>query len=157
MHETSRALKLEDYEEITFDPDMNENRMRRDTSTDVKNRGKDADDDDDDEIDSTTVESSTIPMKFEQDFLPTSTMNLQQQQIYAPYPPSRGPSAQHVAITHSPHYLQPPPYIPQPIKNHYEFHPSQLDYNNLPYCINPIHHKFTPIVQNTWSNYRKWK
>jgi hypothetical protein len=178
LQETSRTLKLEDYEEITFDPNVDDNREKREATSDenVNNRGLRADDDDD-IVSTTTVESSTIPVMKPEDqessensFVTMSPPSSQQDFYHSPpmshnhypYPLSSNPSAQYVSITNQPH-----PYLP-PVQNYYDFYPSQLDYHHhgytMPYCnsinsinpinpVNPIHHKFTPL----WSNYRKWK
>lgn len=164
---------MEDYEEITFDPVVEENRVRRDATLrgDVNKRGLKDGDESADDVDSTTVESSTIPEKLqeqeahEENFVtlspPMADASSHHNSYYVPsydkypYPPSRYPSVQHVSITHSP---PPKPYLPPPplVKNYYDFYPSQPDYNFVPYCINSIRHKFTPIVHDAWSNYRKW-
>jgi hypothetical protein len=185
MQATSRALKLEDYDEIAFDPDVDGNRVRREGTwnvPNVNNRGLRADDDDGGVDSTTTVESSTMAVKLqdqetvESNFVTMTPPPLNQQTShlnYFPYPPSRNPAAQHVTFTTSPlhssylqqpphpsaaSYFPPTPYLP-PVNNYIDFYPSQLDYlhHPMPLCINPIHHKFTPVVHDTWSNHRKWK
>lgn len=168
---TPGILKLEDYDEITFEPSVVEaNRVRREAgwNEDVSNRGLRVGDDD--AIDSTTVESSTMPMAALQEqeasdnsfatLSPPAVATSQHHNFYYipsyekfPYPPSQVPAAQHVSITHPPHHR---PYLP-PVKNYYDFYPSQPDYNYSPYCMNSIHHKFTPVAHDAWLNYRKWK
>lgn len=164
MQATSRTLKLEDYDEITLNDDVDGNRVRREATRNRnvnENRG-----DNDDDIDSTTtIESSTIPVKLqeqeqsESNFVTMTPPPFSQQNEYNhfPYPPSANPLAQYVSITNSPQHQS---YLP-PVKNYYDFYPSQLDYhrNNymMHYCINPIHHKFTPVIHDAWSNYHKWK
>lgn len=168
MQPSSRALKLEDYDEITFDPDVDSNRGRREATSkgNVKNQSLRADDDDNSVDSTTTVESSTNPMKILEEISVTISPPSSQQDLpYAsptynhlfPYPPSINPLAQHVTFTNPTDYQA---YLP-PIKNYYDFHPSQLDYHRpsyaMHYCINPIHHKFTPIAHDAWLNYHKWK
>lgn len=157
----SEDLKLDDYEEFTFDPDIEANRVRREAATSSA---------EEDSADGTTVESSTIQIKLpeleasDSNFATLSPpresdSNVAQNFYYTPsfdqfpYPPSKVPSAQHVAITIPPHHQ---PYL-RSVKNYYDFLPSQPDYNYIPYCFSSIHHKFTPTVHDTWSNYRKWK
>ena len=167
MQAASRTLKLEDYDEITFDPNVDGNRVSREailSDPNGNNRGLRADNVDGAGDLTTTVESSTMTMKFqdlESNFVtmsppPSSQGSYSEPQLgYLPYPPSSNPTAQHVTNTTSPLH---PPYLP-PVKNYYDFYPSQLDsYRQpMPYCINSVHHKFTPAVHDTWSIYRKWK
>lgn len=161
MQATSRTLKLEDYDEIAFDPDVDGNRVRRETTWNVpnlNNRGLRADDDGGIESESTTVESNTMTTKFkdqepsESNFVTMAPPAAVQPPLsYLPYPPSRNPAAQYVSFTTT------SPYLP-PVKNYYDFYPSQLDYLYHPMpCINPAYHKFTPAVHDTWAHYRKWK
>lgn len=169
---TSRALKLEDYDEITLNPDTVENRVKREAKQ-IDNAGLSNGDYVEDETDSTTVESSTVAMKLQEhdssdnNFVTlapeASDASSHQNFYYIPssthfphfYPPSRNPSAQHVTITYSPNHK---PHLP-PMKNFYDFYPSQPDYNRHSFapCINFIQHKFTPTENDAWTNYRKWK
>lgn len=160
----SRALKLEDYDESTFQPDVKGNRVRRETEN-TSTAGDDADDAEE----STTSESSTVPMLLQESdssdnnfvtLSPPSIDSSTQQNFYYipsydhyPYPPSSVPSAQHVSIAHPPNHK---PYLP-PVKNYYDFYPSQPDYSYNPLCINSIPHKFSPISHDAASYYRKWK
>lgn len=152
--EIPSALKLEDYSEDTLEPDIKENRVSRQVAVNEDSEIK---------IESTTIESSTIAMKLEQessgnDFValspPTEGNSPQNNYVsissYFPYPPSRNPSAQHVSIPQS-------PYLPP--KSFYKFYPSQPDYNYIPYyCLNFIHHKFIPNVHDTSTYYHhRWK
>lgn len=149
------TLKLKDHREITSLPDVKASRVSRQATVS----------EDDTEIDSTTIESSTLAMNVEQkessdnnDDTNSPHNNYYVSSLsYLPYPPSGNPSSQHLPIIDSPHhksYLTP--------KSFYNFQPSQPDYSHhsyIPYyCINAIYHKFTPIVHDTWPNYyHKWK
>ena len=158
-----RASKLEDYLDITSEAGIKGDRVSRQavTKEDAHN-----------EMDSTTVESSTIAMKLESEESshnnfaslspPTEEKSPQNNYYvasssYLPYPASGNQLAQHVSITHSPHSSSLPQH-----KSFYDFYPSQPDQNHrsyIPYyCINPVHNIFTPIEHNTWpSYYHKWK
>lgn len=150
--EAPNALKLEDYVEIVFDSDVEENRVRREADDRNKEENNQISNDvSDDEMDSTTVQSSTLTSVEEQEStdgkyatLPPPT----QQHFYytpssseLPYPPSRNPTAQYVTFTHSP--------------LHYNFYPSQPDYQSFVpyYCVNSKPH----LNEGTWPNYHKWK
>lgn len=168
---TARALKLEDYDEITFNAGVDVNRVKREATQIERAESKDlkAGDDAEDGTDSTTVESSTISMKMQEqestdnNFVtlpPTTDATSHHTYHYVPstshfpYPPSRNPSAQHVTITYSPPH--------QPMKNFYDFYPSQPQPDNnlhsfAPYCINSIQPKYTPTMHDAWSYYRQWK
>lgn len=74
------------------------------------------------------------------------------------YPPSRNPTAQYTSITYKP---QQQSTLMKPVKNFYDFLPSQPDfyyhhYNNryhhyIPFCINLMteYQKFKPIIHDT--------
>jgi hypothetical protein len=156
------ALKLEDYGDVTHHPREQTNRSRREAEE--VSRGAD---DNDEELDSTTVESSTVSVSAEQNdspvvglgaLTPPAISGSDHHFYYVPspssqpYPPSSNPSAQQVSITY------PPPYTPQ--KDFYEFHPSHQDFTQQlsPFC-NSIYRTFTPIPipYHVWPNYHKWK
>lgn len=149
--EAPSALKLEDYVEIVFDPDVEENRVRRETRGNKDVNNQISNDVSDGEMDSTTVESSTQAVPEEEDSTDGKYATLAPptyQNIYYtpsspqfPYAPSKNPTAQYVAFTHSP--------------LHYNFYPSQPDYQGFVpfYCISSQSH----LNQATWPDYHKWK
>lgn len=153
-----RTLKLEDYGKIALKADIQKNRESRQSFLN---------EDKENEIDSTTMESSTITMNLEREkptennyvaLTPPVEENSPQNNFYIPssnyfpYPSSGNSFGQHVSISYSPNDK---PY--QPPKRYYDFYPSQSYYrhqNYIPYyCINSIYHKFTPIVHDTLQNY----
>lgn len=187
-----RSLKLEDYDEIVFDPNnsINISDEKDDESGDAANRVKR--ESEDLKEDTTTVESSmhtTIPEDEKEEasnnhvvtispmlqppqnpsqesFSTTPHALDESNKFQYPYPPSRNPNAQYISITHKPTSL-PSSYLPiqqsyqpQPVKNYYDFIPSQPDFhynsNYLPMCSN---YRFTPIVSNNaWQIYpQRWK
>ena len=186
---TLKALKLEDYDEITLDPtSVQMNRVKREITfrsnqtTMLETGDDDEDEDGDGEMNSTTLESSTIPTMTHEvdatnnDYVSTSSTSAaaasQQHYFYIPpsnhfpYPPSRNPSAQYVTITHSPPHRrpsqQPFSYFPPPSYQHapyrhqqIDFYPSQPDFNRP--CISPLQNRFTPIINDNWANYHKWR
>lgn len=154
MQETPSAFQLKDYGDFTLDADFKVIRVSR-QATQNEEAGND--------MDSTTIESSTMAMKLEQESSENNVVELSTQSgakphpetfehsSYFPYPPSGNPSAQHVSITHPPYDK---PYLAS--RSFYDFFPSQPDYNQqisngfFPYyCINSVYHKFIPIVPNT--------
>ncbi|KAG5676271.1 hypothetical protein PVAND_006119 [Polypedilum vanderplanki] len=168
-----RTLKLEDYDMIRFDPNENDialNRVRRQSEDNKKEESND-------EMESTTVESSTLhmmmpsemkedssnnhvvtispmlelPQNPSQDFSSStqSTSTTPAYDEHQLYPPSKNPQAQFITITN------------RPVKNFYDFHPSQPDvlyhqnyFNLIPHCVSDyFRNKFAPIPVGYNSNY----
>lgn len=168
---TLRTLKLEDYDEIAFDPTQSSDRVRRETIQNVHHTLRaDAKDDAIEEQESTTIEVTTSAMtttqaqdSSENNFVTAITPQATPLSFYympnynkLPYPPSKYPSAQHISIAHPPSPLSHQNYY-LPIKNHYDFHPSRPDYNHnnyFPYCN--IQNSFVPTSHKAW-NYNNWK
>lgn len=144
----SRTLKLEDYDEITFDPTRgrrDDNKSSDDEDLNAVNRVRRGSENDD-EMESTTVavESSGAasegaessgnqvsamlqlpltnpPQQFHGDKFPTHF-----------YQPSANPQAQFVSITTA---------VPPMLKNYYDFYPSQPDFfyhRNYYYNLQPM-------------------
>jgi hypothetical protein len=154
------ALKFKNLRDITFHRQIESNRVGKEMETENlrKQPSTTAGDEADDEMNSTTVESSTnltsIQENYSPDYVALSPPTLANSNYHPslsplPYPQSKNPSANQVSITYSPHQK---PYQ-SPIRNRYKFYPSQPDYNHHlgPYCINMIHHKFIPVLRDSWS------
>lgn len=141
-----RTLKLEDYDEITFEPALEE--VDDDNSSEDEDlnalsrvRRKSENDDDGDGIETTTVlETSTTLTSQEPATSSIISTMLQLPQPDPPqqfnnnefsYPPSSNPHAQYIYFT-----TRKPPLL----KNYYDFYPSQPDffyhrnYNFIPLC-----------------------
>lgn len=155
-----RTLKLEDYDEITFDPALHhpdDNNKSNDEDLNALNRVR-RESENDDEIESTTVavESSTAMHATSQEAMSSSNHDIttvsSTQQLPHPnppqhfhndihkfpphhhhYPPSANPHAEYVSITTN---------MPTTLKNYYDFYPSQPDFyyhrnyfsNYVPWC-----------------------
>lgn len=162
-----RTLKLEDYDEITFEPALEEV-DNDDEDLNALNRVRRKSENDDDGIESTTVlESSATLISQEAATAASSTISTMLQLPQPdppqqfnnnkfPYPPSSNPHAQYIYFTTQKPLL---------LKNYYDFYPSQPDffyhrnYNFIPLCttaattIQQYPHKsssstFIPIVHD---------
>lgn len=167
---TVKSSKLEDYEEFTFDPSFETNRVKREAPVieDTGNPDERTGDVATGEMSSTTLEpSATQVIENVQDQSPEASSSfvtlsppledrphqnfyfVPEMSHHFPYPPSQHPSHQYVPITQSPHHK---PY--PPIKSYYDFNPSQPDF--IPYCYS-FRNQFTPNLHDTWSFNHKWK
>jgi hypothetical protein len=169
MRESStllRTLKLEDYDEITFDPALHDDN-NSDEDLNAVNRVR-RESENDDEIESTTVavESSAADMHTTTQEAVSSSNHVittVSSMLQLPHPnppqhfhnnkfpqyylPSANPHAQYVSITTS---------MPETLRNYYDFYPSQPDfyyhrnyyYNYAPWCNQRQSSAFVPIAYN---------
>lgn len=169
-----RTLQLEDYDEIAFDPD-DDNNSDEDLNAVTRVR-RESENDDEPESTTTTalVESSTSALHTTTQETVSSSNHVittvsSMLQVPHPNPPqhfhndinkfpyqlSANPHAQYISITTT---------MPPPLKNYYDFYPSQPDfyyhrnyYNLMPWCSAAMQQykapAFMPIAYNFVRHY----
>lgn len=167
-----RTLKLEDYDEITFDPthkNHNDNNNSNDEDLNAVNRVR-RESENDDEIESTTVadvvESSTAVHTTSEEAMSSSNhvITTVSSMLQLPHPnppqhfhndnnkfphhhyyePSANPHAQYISITTN----MPPSST---LKNYYDFYPSQPDF----YYHRNNYYNYMPLLCNVGSQHQQ--